>query len=121
MRANISTEWLDMIEEKIYVDLELIWLNKRLISSEKNDTKGYTKHLESIIKEKIQARIEVSNFLRRNNIKVGDPIPEDELFVEYHYSCKVDGGFKEGVMKFWKAAIKYKMKKRLGKYFIQKR
>ncbi|MGD7046948.1 hypothetical protein [Rossellomorea marisflavi] len=106
-----------MIDEKIYLDLEIHVINKRLILSEKKGTKGYSKHLESIIKEKIEDRKRVSEFLRKNGIKVDDPIPEDEHFVEYHYSCKVDGGYKEGTMKYWKHALRYSLKKRLGKYF----
>jgi hypothetical protein len=39
------------------------------------------------------------------------------MFVEYPYSQKVNGGYKEGSQRFWKAAVKYQLKQRMGKYF----
>lgn len=117
MRANISDELLDMINEKIYVSLEIHVLNKRLISSDEKGTKGFSKHLESVIKEKNSELKKVNDFLRANGIKVGEAERIDDFFIEYYYSCKVDGGFKEGTMRYWESAIKYNLKKRLNKYF----
>jgi hypothetical protein len=113
MRAAISDEWLDMINEKIYLGLEIHVLNKRLISSGNINQK----QLETVIKMKNNELKQVNSFLNKHKIKVGEVEKLDSMFVQYYYSIKVDGGYKEGYQKYWRDAMKLNLKKRLSKHF----
>jgi hypothetical protein len=59
----------------------------------------------------------VNDLLKQNGIKIYDVVEVNPDFVEYPYSQKINGGYKEGTMRFWRAAIKYKLKKRMSKHY----
>jgi hypothetical protein len=117
MRANISDELLDQIEERIYLDIEIHMYNSKLEKANKEGNKTLATFYERIVKETTVQRKEVNDFLKQNGIKIYDVVEVNPDFIEYPYSQKVNGGYKEGQMRFWKAAIKYKLKKRMSKYF----
>ena len=112
MRANITDEELDMINEKIYLKTEIEILNKKLISSENINRK----HLESVIKMKNNELKQVNSFLNKHRISMGEIEKVDEMFIRVYYSVKVDGGFKEGFQQIWRAAFLYRLKKRMSEY-----
>jgi hypothetical protein len=117
MRANISDLWFNKMEEKIYVDLELHILNNKLTKSKENKQSKLVKQMENLIKQKNNEKRDLNQFLRDNKIKIEKAIRVDDMFVRYHYYCKVEAGYKEGYLQFWDSAMKYKLKKRLNKYF----
>jgi hypothetical protein len=112
VRANITDEELDMINEKIYLKTEIEVLNKKLISSENINQK----HLESVIKLKNDELKQVNSFLNKHRISMGEIEKIDDMFIRVYYSCRVDGGYKEGFQQFWRDAFKYNLKKRMSKY-----
>ncbi|QJT70391.1 hypothetical protein [Microcystis phage MaeS] len=126
MRANLSDELFKAIDEKIYIDLEIHILNKKLIKAEEDKKEGFVKHLNQIITRLSQQRRSVNDYLRQNGIKVQEAVNfydiqgQDSIFVDYYYSQKVDGGYKEGTMRYWKDAMKLKLKNRMKDYFTVK-
>lgn len=117
MRANIPDELYDLIDEKIYLDLEVHILNKRFIKAEKEGNDGFAKRIERLITQTTQKRRKVNESLKENGIKIFEPITDDE-FVEYKFYQKTkSGGFAEGSMRYWKAAMKLNLKKRMSSYW----
>lgn len=122
MRANISEELMDLIEEKIYLDMEVHMYNNRILKAEKENKNQYRDYLEQILKAILIKRVEVSKQLRDNGIKIFEAEKwhdgvDDEMFVQHKYYQKVNGGFKEGIFRMWRAGIKLKLKKRMNGYF----
>lgn len=114
MRADITDELLDAINERIYLDLEIHILTKRMNES---DNEGFTNYINKLISNVITQRKEVNDYLTSNGVKIYDPVEIDDLFVKYPYSQKINGGYKEGYQQFWKSAIRYNLKKRMSNYF----
>jgi hypothetical protein len=123
MRANLPDELFKAIDEKIYIDLEIHIINKKLLEAEEQGKEGFAKHLNQILTKLTQQRRTVNDYLRKNGIKVQEAVNyydvqgEDSIFVDYYYSQKVDGGYKEGTMRYWKSALTLKLKKRMKDYF----
>jgi hypothetical protein len=109
MRAAIPDEWLDMINEKIYLDMEIDILINRIERCDHDSTR-----YKDLLKIKHNQRADVNAFLRKHSIRIEPPEKYNEEFVKYYYSCKMDGGYKEGYMTYWISAIKYKLNKRLN-------
>lgn len=114
MRANISEELLDAINERIYLDLEIHILTKRMNES---DNVGFTQYIDNILKNVIKQRKSVNDYLKANGVKIYDVEVLDDMFVRYQYSQKINGGYREGYQQFWKAAMKKHLQERLNKYF----
>lgn len=118
MRANISDELLNAIDERVYLDLDIHILTKRMNDAEKAGNKGFTIHINNLITEVIKQRKSVNDYLLKNNVKIYDVVEdEDKEFVEYPYSVKVEGGYKQGTMRYWRHALRYKLKIRMSNYF----
>lgn len=117
VRANISDELMDAIEERIYLDLEIYALTKRLHKAQSESNELAVNFFDKLISEVVKKRIETNDYLKQNGIKIFDPQNIDDMFVRYHYSQKVNGGFKEGYQQYWKAALKLQLKRRMSKYF----
>ncbi|WP_338453140.1 hypothetical protein R4Z09_15470 [Niallia oryzisoli] len=110
MKANISEELEKLINEKIYLDLEVHILTKRLNeATQKNTTQVhfFQKKLDHKLKELKQANQQ----LRKENVKIFDPV-KDDIFIQYNFYVKVNGGYKEGNMRYWKDAMKYELNQR---------
>ncbi|WP_071394687.1 hypothetical protein [Bacillus tuaregi] len=110
MKANISEELEQLINEKIYLDLEVHILTKRLNEATQKTTAQvpfFQERLDLSLKKLKQANQQ----LRAENVKIFEPI-KDDIFIQYNYYVKVNGGFKEGFMRYWKDAMKYELKKR---------
>jgi hypothetical protein len=114
MRADISDELLDAINERIYLDLEIHVLTAKL---NKSDSEGFSNYINKLITNVIKQRKELNDYLTSNGVKIYDVQEIDDMFVKYPYSQKINGGYKEGYQQFWKDAIRYKLKKRMNKYF----
>ncbi|WP_080845685.1 hypothetical protein [Cytobacillus gottheilii] len=127
MRANISDELLNAIDEKIFIDLEINALNSKLHKAEKEGNKGFAEHLNQIILKVINDRKNINEYLKKQGVKVFEPEHfydregEDPIFVDYRYYQRINGGYKEGVQRYWISGIKYKLKTRLNKHFAQVR
>lgn len=117
MRANISEDLIKLIDKKILLDLQIHILNRKYDKAEKEGNKGYTEYIDKVIKKVIARRKEVKEILNINNIKIFDPVSDDE-FVEYKYYQKLkSGGIAEGSMRYWKAALKLRLKKMTQEYW----
>jgi hypothetical protein len=114
MRAAISDELLIQINERIFLDLEIYALTNKM---NKSDNEGFINYLDGIINGLIKQRKAVNKFLTDNGIKIHDVVEIDDMFIEYPYSQKIMGGYKEGTQRFWRDAVKYKLKQRMSKYF----
>ena len=114
MKANIPKELEDLIDEKIYIDLEIHILNTRLNKLNQMKDQDRIIYFEKKLDEKFKDRKRVSDQLRKENVKIYSPI-SDDMFVQYDFSIKMkNGGYKQGNFRYWKAAIKYKLNKRLN-------
>lgn len=120
MRANIPNELLNAIDDKIYLDLEINVLNSRLHKAEQEGNEGFAEFLNKLILKVITERRNVNQYLRDNGVTVYEVVEIDEYFVEYPYSQKLNGGYKEGRQRYWRSAIKLNLKKRMSKYFNYK-
>jgi flagellar biosynthesis GTPase FlhF len=117
MRANLSDELMDQIEERIYLDIEIHMFSSKFEKANKEGNQSLATFFERVVKETTNQRKEVNDFLKQNGIKIYDVVEVNPDFVEYPYSQKINGGYKEGTMRFWRAAIKLKLKRRISKYF----
>lgn len=121
MRANISDELIKAINEKIYLDLELHILQKKLVEANKQGKTGFAEYLNKIILKVTSQRRANNEYLRKHGVKVGEPEELDDMFVRYYYSVQSDlGGYKEGYEQFWRAAIKMNLRRRMSKYFTRR-
>jgi hypothetical protein len=114
MRADVTDELLNAINERIYLDLEIHVLTKKMNES---DNEGFSNYINKLISNVITQRKKVNDYLTSNGVKIYDVVEIDDLFVKYPYSQKTDSGYKEGFQQFWKSAIKYKLKQRMSNYF----
>jgi hypothetical protein len=113
MKANIPRELEDFINEKIYLDLEVHILSKRLNQSTNDKNEQLIIYFEKRLVEKFKELKKVNDLLRKENVKISKPV-SDDIFVQYDFSVKTNGGYKEGNFRYWKDAIKYKLNKRLN-------
>lgn len=71
-------------------------------------------NLDSFISKVLEELAVIKSYLRNNKIKIHPvKVDPDGLFVQYDFSCKVDGGYKQGNFRFWRAAIQMVLKKKL--------
>lgn len=97
MKANIPREQ----EIAIYDYINLILMVEVL---EKKASKGI--NLEQPIKTVLKELALIKKYLRDNQIKVHPVVAdEDGIFVQYNFTVKVNGGYREGDFKFWRAAL----------------
>lgn len=114
MRANISEELMDMIHERIMLDLEIQILEKKLSESV---SKGYSQYLDNLILTVGKHRQKVNSELHKQGVKIFDRVEDDDKeFVEYPYHVRVNGGYKQGTMRYWRHAIRMHLNKRMSKY-----
>lgn len=105
MKARISDELENAIQEKIMLDLEVHVLERKL-------NKGAP--VEDLLVDRRARLKEYNAILRKEQVKVLPPVRRNEIFIDYSFSQKVDGGFKEGVMSFWDIVLKQRTQKRLN-------
>ena len=114
LKANIPKELEELIDEKIYLDLEIHILNSQLNKLNQNKDEERIIYFEKRLEKKYQELRKVNNELRKENVKIYKPV-SDDMFVQYDFSIKTaEGGYKEGNFRYWKSAIKYKLNKRLN-------
>ena len=113
MKANIPKELEELIDEKIYIDLEIHILTTRLDKSNQNKDKDRIIYFEKRLDQKFKERKKVNDQLRKENVKISKPV-SDDIFAQYDISLKTNGGYKEGNLRYWKDAIKYKLNKSLN-------
>lgn len=114
MRANISNELLDAINERIYLDLEIHILTNKM---KKADNEGFANYMNNLISDLIKQRKTVNDHLKSNGVKIHEVVEVDDIFVRYPYVQRINGGFKEGYQQYWKAGLKLQLKRRMSKYF----
>ncbi|WP_394231965.1 hypothetical protein [Niallia oryzisoli] len=110
MKANISEKLEKLIDEKIYLDLEVHVLTKRLNEATQKKTPQvhfFQEKLDQTLKRLKQANQQ----LRKENVKIFEPL-RDGIFIQYNFYVKVNGGYKEGTMRYWKDAMKYELNQR---------
>ncbi|MEH7181095.1 hypothetical protein [Neobacillus vireti] len=117
MKARISEELEKLINEKIYLDLEIHLLTRKLEKASQRNLQESIAFYEKIFNEKFKQLKKANDELRKQNVKIHQPI-NDDIFVQYNFYVKENGGgYKEGNFRYWKSAIKYKLKQRLDPYF----
>jgi hypothetical protein len=116
MKAQISKELEGLINEKIYLDLEFFLLTKKIEKAKHKNELESLSRFEQIFNEKFKELKTTNDLLRKQNVKVNEPV-EDGEFVQYNFYVKENGGYKEGYFRYWKSAIRYKLKQRLDPYF----
>lgn len=104
MKANIPREFDDAIHDYIILGLLVETL-------EKKQRKG--ENVETVLDQVMKEHIKVKTYMRKNGIKVHEGEIVNEEFVEFGYTVKVLGGYKEGNNRYWRAAIRRHMNKRL--------
>jgi hypothetical protein len=114
MRGNISDVLLNAINKRIYLDLEIHMLTNRM---NKSDNEGFKQYIDKLMSNIIKQRKQVNDYLIQNGVKIYDVKEIDDMFIEYPYSQKINGGYKEGTQRFWKDAVKLQLKRRMAKYF----
>jgi hypothetical protein len=119
MRANISNELINAINDRIYLDLMLHVINNKLVKAIQRDNKGFQNHLDKVYKDVKDQQMQVTKYLKENGVKIYEVVKDsDGEFVSYPYIVKSStGGFKEGEMRYWRAAIRLELKNRMSKYF----
>ncbi|MED4883100.1 hypothetical protein P9764_03930 [Bacillus smithii] len=100
------------------MDLEIHVLNRKFIKAEQEGKSGFANYVNELIKDVTRKRKEINAYLNKNGVKIFEPEQVDDMFVQYRYYQRINGGFKEGIQKYWKAALKLGLKKRMSKYFI---
>ncbi|MEH7748244.1 hypothetical protein V7659_25005 [Neobacillus drentensis] len=113
MKARIAKELEELINEKIYLDLEVHLLGKKIEGIQK--TNQMVSQIEKLVEQKIKKLKTVNEKLRKQNVKIHPPI-SDGLFVQYNFYVK-NGGYKEGNFRYWKSAIKFTLNQRLNPFF----
>lgn len=116
MKANISEELENLINEKIYLDLEIHLLTKKMDKARHRNELDSLNRYEQIFNDKFKELKAANDLLRKQNVKVHKPNKDGE-FVQYNFYVKENGGYKEGYFRYWISAIKYKLKQRLDPYF----
>jgi hypothetical protein len=111
MRPHIPEELEKLIDEKIFLDLEFQILNNKLQKAIKENNKNKIIFFESEIKLKNSEIKKVNDELRKHNVKIQKPI-SDDMFVQYNFSIKTNGGYKQDYFRYWKDAMKLKLKRR---------
>ena len=106
IKASIPQEYEDAIHDYILTGLLLETL-------EKKQSKG--EPVEKVIDLVISELGKVKKYMRKHGIKVHEGEFVNEEFVEFPYTVKVEGGYKEGSNRYWRAAIRMQMNKRLAK------
>ncbi|MDX8359839.1 hypothetical protein [Cytobacillus sp. IB215316] len=115
MRPSISEDLLDIIVEKIYLDLEIHILEKKLIDAgNQRKDEDYVKYMKQVVSSVRKKRKEIGLVLKENNVKVYEVVELDDMFVQYPYAQKTIGASFEGAQRFWKAALKYRLTRRIN-------
>lgn len=118
MRTNVSEELSIAIDKKIMLDIEIHYLNQKLEQAEKDNNDGFANYIEKILKEQLKKRFELRKFLTDNGVKIDKPERSRNNFsVSYHYSIKVNGGYKEGTNSYTIHWIKSRLKNKINQYF----
>lgn len=104
MKASIPQEFEDAIHDYIIIQMMIEVLDKKLADGMK---------VEKVIDKLLKNHAKIKSFMRKHNIKVYEPKVIDEEFVEYTYSIKTNGGYKEGNNRYWRHALRMHMNKRL--------
>lgn len=81
MKANISSELEKLIDEKIYLDLEIHILTKKLNKTTQDKDEHLMNYFEKRLNAKFKEIKKVNDQLRKENVKIFDPIIDD-IFIQ---------------------------------------
>ena len=116
MKANIPRQHEIAIYDYIYLSLMVEVLEGKA-------AKGM--QLDAPINTVLKELRKVKDFLRANQIKVHTvKVDPDAEFVQYDFTCKVDGGYKEGDFRFWRHGLTLLLNKKIkqlqrGEEFVE--
>ncbi|MED1741413.1 hypothetical protein P4U97_18235 [Bacillus swezeyi] len=114
MRPIISDELADAIHEKIIIDLCIHAMEARIVKAESDQNSELMGYFENKLKKLLSMRKNINSYLKNENTKIHEVVICDDMFVEYPYYIKTkEGGIKEGISRYWKAALKLHMKRKL--------
>lgn len=104
LKANIPREQEIAIYDYIYLNLMVEVLENKASQNINLDTP-----ISTVLTELAK----IKKFLHKNQIKVHPvKVDADREFVQYDFTCKVDGGYKEGEYRFWRAALTMTLNKK---------
>lgn len=113
----LPEEYREAIDDKIMLDVEISVLQNMIQKAENEGKDSYKNYLEQILKSSINKRMELGKYLKENGIKISEPKRTCDMFIEYYYSIHINGGYKDGYSRYWDKGIKFRLQKRLNKYF----
>ena len=83
----------------MYLDLEVHILTKRLNQSTIDKNEKLIIYFEKRLDEKFKELKKVNDQLRKENVKISKPV-SDDIFVQYDFSVKTNGGYREGNLRY---------------------
>lgn len=113
----LPEEYREAIDDKIMLDVEISVLQNMIQKAENEGKDSYKNYLEQILKSSLNKRMELGKYLKKNGIKISEPKRTCDMFIEYYYSININGGYKDGYSRYWDKGIKFRLQKRLNKYF----
>lgn len=117
MKAMIPDDMQDKIYKVVLTEILVDVLNKKVQLAESEGKEGYRDYLNKGLQVAINNHRELKTYMHENQIKVHPVKVIDEMIVKYPYSIKMETGYKEGYIQFWKAAIKLHLKRMTKEIF----
>ncbi|PKR83546.1 hypothetical protein [Heyndrickxia camelliae] len=114
----ISEEILSSIDEKIMLDVEISVIQNKILKAENENKEGFKQYLEKILKSLLNQRIELVQFHKKNGVKISEPKRVSDMFIEYYYSVKYSGGYRDGYKRYWDKGIQFRLKQKMKGYFM---
>ncbi|KAA6452739.1 hypothetical protein [Bacillus swezeyi] len=89
-------------------------METRIAKAESNQNSGLVDYYEGKLKKLLSMRKHINSFLKDEKTKIHEVVICDDMFVEYPYYIKTkEGGIKEGSSRYWRAALKLHIKRKL--------
>jgi hypothetical protein len=112
MKALISEELEQLIDEKILLDLEVGVLTKKIEKVTLSGDLSSLSQLKTLLDKKFAQLKRVNDQLRGENVRIAQPFGDD-TFIQYNFYKKFDdGGLTEGNLRYWKEVVKYRLRQR---------
>ncbi|NPC92888.1 hypothetical protein HOO54_11785 [Bacillus sp. WMMC1349] len=117
MKPMISDQLTKAIHEKIITDLCIHALETKMGKDDSSQNMQLINDFEEKLKKLFLLRKQLNDYLRKEHVKIQDVVVCDDMFVEYPYYIKTEeGGIKQGISRYWKAALKLHMKRKLEEF-----
>jgi hypothetical protein len=116
VRATISEELLDAIDESIYLNLEIQIFDKKITKAEADNNEGFANHLRKIHSNIIKQHKEINDHLRQNGIKIHEVEVLDDMFVSIITIRRLTVDLKKVIINIGRNQT-FNLNKRMKRYF----